>query len=248
MSLGNFSQQADSYRRARPSYPAELVDLLVGDAEVGPGDPVVDFGAGTGIFTRLLVERGLRVTAVEPNLEMQLQNEAPEANWIKGTFESSGLASESQRWAVAAQAFHWADPPRSLPEIGRVLQPDCLFTVLWNNRAVEESTVLTWTQEAIRRHVPDFDEAYRADHWPSILESTGDFKVVGHRVVSHAVPMSRERYLDLWKSHNRLNVTAGPKCFASLLGEIKAHLQGQGIEEVMVPYYCEAWSARVNPE
>ena len=55
--LGDFSNQADAYRRSRPTYRKALVDLLIEDANVATGDAVADFGAGTGIFTRLLVEQ-----------------------------------------------------------------------------------------------------------------------------------------------------------------------------------------------
>jgi ubiquinone/menaquinone biosynthesis C-methylase UbiE len=82
----------------------------VADAGGGPGDSVADFAAGTGIFTRLLVKRGLVVTAVEPNEQMRNQARAPGARWVEGRFEVSHLPTGSQTWAVAAQAFHWADP------------------------------------------------------------------------------------------------------------------------------------------
>lgn len=67
MTLGDFSEQADAYSRARPGYPAGLVDALVAHVGIKPGDAVADLGARTGLFTELLVARGLRVTAVEPN-------------------------------------------------------------------------------------------------------------------------------------------------------------------------------------
>lgn len=244
MNCGDFTQQADAYSRARPTYPAALVDLLTADAGVKVGDPVADFGAGTGIFTSLLTERGLQVSAVEPNVEMRVRANDPLAHWLSGTLEASGLADSSQRWAVAAQAFHWADPPRALPEVHRILQPQSLFTVLWNNRANGENEVLTWTEAAIRRHVPGFDETYRNRPWEQILTSTGDFEFVNHRLVKHVVPMSRSRYLELWKSHNRLTITAGPERFAALLADIENDLEREQIEEIHLPYHCEAWSVR----
>lgn len=51
MTLGDFSAQADAYARARPTYPAELIDRLVAHVGAKPGDAVADLGAGTGIFT-----------------------------------------------------------------------------------------------------------------------------------------------------------------------------------------------------
>jgi SAM-dependent methyltransferase len=243
VTLGDFSKQADYYRSSRPTYPVILVALLIQDAQVVAGDAVADFGAGTGIFTCLLIERGFRVTAIEPNAAMRNQNHVPKAHWVDGTFESSGLGDASQRWAVAAQAFHWADFQRSLPEVRRVLQPGRLFTVLWNNRENRESEILSWTENAIRRHVPDYDEAYRSRPWQAILESTGDFSFVKHRTVSHRIRMSRERYLNLWRSHNRLNTLAGPERFQSLLLDISEYLKQRGLDELDVPYRCEAWSA-----
>ena len=85
MGLGDFSAQAESYRTARPTYPALLIDLLVADAGISPGDAVADLGAGTGILTRMLVERAFVVTAIEPNEQMRKQADVPEARWINGT-------------------------------------------------------------------------------------------------------------------------------------------------------------------
>ena len=244
--LGDFTEQADAYRRSRPAYPDELIDMLVADAGLAYGDPVADFGAGTGIMTRMLIERGFVVSAIEPNESMRSRAEVPEARWLAGTFEQSLLATTSQRWAIAAQAFHWADPVRALPEIRRVLQPGCLFTVLWNNRANPADNTLSWTDAAIRRHVPEFDEAYRNRQWKEILESTGDFTFVTQRTVSHTIPMSRDRFLQLWKSHNRLNTIVGPIRFAAFFVELSEHLEQHSIDQVIVRYDCESWSARRN--
>lgn len=244
MPIGDFTDQAEAYGRARPGYPSELVDYLAREAGVGPGDPVADFGAGTGIFTRILAERGFDVTAVEPNSEMSSKANVPGVRWVTGTFEDHPLADGSQAWAVAAQAFHWADPPVALPRLRRVLRPGGVFTVLWNNRARTESDVLQWTEECIRRHVPEFEEAYRDKSWEQILTSTNDFRFLSHHVVVHTVSMSTSRYLDLWRSHNRLNNIAGPARFAAFLADLNHHLVDHGIDEITVPYHCQTWSVQ----
>jgi SAM-dependent methyltransferase len=56
--------------RYRPSYPPEVFELLRSEG-VTTDHLVADIGAGTGIFTRMLVDQGFRVVAVEPNDEMR---------------------------------------------------------------------------------------------------------------------------------------------------------------------------------
>jgi SAM-dependent methyltransferase len=243
--LGDFSGQAEAYALARPGYPPALVDDLLDYAGLASGDPVVELGAGTGLFTRLLSGRGLVVTAIEPNQAMRERVPAlPDVTWRDGSFEATGLGSGSQRWAVAAQAFHWADPERALPEMRRILAPAGHFTVLWNDRQNERSAVLQRTVELIRLYAPEYDEAYRQRTWETVLVSTGDFAGVVRHAREHVVAMSRARYLGLWRSHNRLNVTAGPVRFAAFIAELDRYLADEALDVVEVPYLTEAWTAR----
>ncbi len=243
--LGDFTGQAGAYARSRPGYPRDLVDRLIATAGVEPGDRVAELGAGTGLFTALLAGRGLTISALEPNEAMRA--EAPALHgvtWLPGTFEATGLPAASQRWAVAAQAFHWADERRALPEMRRILEPGRRLAVLWNDRLNERSPVLRRTEEAIRRWAPGYDEAYRRRDWSETLVSTGDFEDVATDEAEHVVPMPRERYLGLWRSHNRLSVTAGPERYAAFLRELEEYLAAEAIERVDVPFVCRAWTAR----
>jgi 23S rRNA (adenine-N6)-dimethyltransferase len=62
-----------------------LAAALVADAGVGPGDLVVDVGAGSGMLTRALAAAGARVLAVEPDrrLARRLRRVAPEASVVE---------------------------------------------------------------------------------------------------------------------------------------------------------------------
>ncbi|HSI97879.1 MAG TPA: class I SAM-dependent methyltransferase [Gaiellaceae bacterium] len=127
-----FAEVAGAYERARPGYPEEAVRWLVGDE---PCD-VVDLGAGTGKLTRVLVELGHRVTAIEPLLEMLelLPAAAPGAFAILGNAEIIPLPDVHADVVTCAQSFHWFDHAVALPEIARVLRPEGRLGLVWNSR------------------------------------------------------------------------------------------------------------------
>lgn len=242
--LGDFTKLAEKYRQTRPSYPATMIDWLLASAGLKPGQVVAEFGAGTGILTQLLLERGLKITAIEPNAAMRAQSRVPGAKWLEGTFEDSNLASQSQDWAVAGQAFHWADPVRSLPEIHRILKPGGVFAVLWNHRANDEHELLRWAEHLIRLHIPEFEEHFRYNPWRQILESTGHFHDTEYFQVRHDVEMTRQRFVDLWRSQNRLNAIAGPERFARFISDLENEVAIRSEATIYVPYECVAWSAK----
>ena len=53
-----FGQEAETYAHGRPEYPDELLGWLDGSLGIHAGSKVVDLGAGTGKFTRLLLRTG----------------------------------------------------------------------------------------------------------------------------------------------------------------------------------------------
>ena len=242
MTLGDFSKQATAYA-ARPSYPAALVDRLVARVGVGPGDAVADLGAGTGIFTALLADRGLQVIAIEPGAAMRAQAlPAPRVTWQAGSFEEPGLADGAVRWITAAQAFHWADPPRALPALARALADGGHLTCLWNNRCNDDSELLRAVMAAVRARVPGFDERYRERDWATVI--AGDwFEATAIDEARHTIVMTRDRFRSLWRSHNLLAETAGPD-LPAVLTAIDDLLVGH--ETVDVPYLTRAWTARVR--
>ncbi len=131
-----FASAADLYERARPSYPQDAVDWLVAQTELGPSHTVVDLGAGTGKLTRLLLPSGARVVAVEPIAEMRAHIQGAEV--LDGTAEAIPLPDGSADVVTVAQAFHWFDHDRALPEIHRVLRPEGHLVIVWNMRDLDD--------------------------------------------------------------------------------------------------------------
>lgn len=160
-----FASAADAYARGRPGYPAALDGWLGEALGVRAGATCVDLGAGTGKFTRLLVETGAEVFAVEPVAEMrrQLVADLPGVRALGGTAEAMPLADGSADAVVCAQAFHWFATGRALAEIHRVLRPGGRLGLVWNVR--DES--VDWVAALTELFTPHEGDAprYRTGQW-----------------------------------------------------------------------------------
>ncbi|GBG37132.1 class I SAM-dependent methyltransferase [Mycobacterium montefiorense] len=172
----SFGSAAAAYERGRPSYPPEAIDWLLPRG----ARQVLDLGAGTGKLTTRLVERGLEVVAVDPIPDMLevLSASLPETRAVLGTAEEIPLEDNSVDAVLVAQAWHWVDPERAIPEIARVLRPGGRLGLVWNTRDER----LGWVRELGR-----------------IIGSDGD---VGRFDVTLPAPFSeRERHQVEWTNY-----------------------------------------------
>ena len=128
----SFGSAAAAYERGRPSYPPEAIDWLL----PAGASKVLDLGAGTGKLTTRLVERGLDVVAVDPSPDMLevLSASLPNTLALEGTAEEIPLEDNSVDAVLVAQAWHWVDPERAIPEVARVLRPGGRLGLVWNTR------------------------------------------------------------------------------------------------------------------
>jgi ubiquinone/menaquinone biosynthesis C-methylase UbiE len=197
-----FGSAADVYERARPGYAPEAVAWVCERLGIGPGRVVLDLAAGTGKLTRDLVPSRADVIAVEPLDEMreQLERVVPGVTALVGTAEELPLADGSVDAVVCAQAFHWFDPARALPEIHRVLRPGGGLALLYNSRDLHD---------AVQKTIDDMLEPYRGEvsrHWThahdDVLAKTEIFGPVEHRIWRSEQRVGREELLDVVASRS----------------------------------------------
>lgn len=132
-----FGPKVADYVASRPDYPTALFAEL--QRRCPAPAQVVDVGAGTGLLTQGLLRCGYKVVAVEPNADMRracdhLLGTDPAYRSVAGSAESIPLPDHSVALLTAAQAFHWFDLEKSRHECRRVLTPDGLVALIWNER------------------------------------------------------------------------------------------------------------------
>ena len=126
----SFGPVADEYNRLRPGPSDEALDWLIPEG----ASNVLEIGAGTGVLTRLLAQRVVNVTAVEPDHRMRAVLAARDAGVevLAGRAEELPAASSSYDVVIAASAWHWVDEERAVPEVARVLRPSGRLSLVWS--------------------------------------------------------------------------------------------------------------------
>ncbi len=126
-----FSNRATNYVKYRPSYPSTAIEAILNG--LGASLTAADIGAGTGIASRLLAERGVKVIAIEPNGSMRMAADPhPLIEYRDATAEQTKLSDASVDLVTCFQAFHWFQPIPTLKEFHRILKPSGRLALIWN--------------------------------------------------------------------------------------------------------------------
>jgi SAM-dependent methyltransferase len=145
--LSRFSDRVADYVKYRPSYPAAAIDIILEGLESPSQLVAADIGAGTGISSRLLAERGVRVLAIEPNAAMRQAAEPhPLLEFRDTTAEATELPDASVDLVVCFQSFHWFNPEPTLLEFHRILKLSGRLALVWNERDRHDEFTASYTR------------------------------------------------------------------------------------------------------
>ena len=137
----DYTERAHTYDM-RADYSQEAVNKLLQKAGCSPDKPVADIGAGTGKLSKILLNFGLTVRAVEPNDNMRkygIENTKNKSiSWSEGTGENTGLDDSSVYAAFFGSSFNVVNQQMALKEVSRILMSGGWFGCMWNHRDVED--------------------------------------------------------------------------------------------------------------
>jgi SAM-dependent methyltransferase len=200
----SFGVMAEAYERFRPGYPVELFDMVMKYA----GQPVLtalEIGAGTGKATRLFAERGVAVTATEPDRAMlaELLKHVPaNVRTVQAAFEDLTPA-ESYGLVYAAAALHWTNPEGRWSRVAALLKPGGVFASFGGpvqpaDPAVAEAVRVARAPFLDSDEIPSPDGTPPAQHmqWPGTeLRRSASFADVEQVVIERPLTMTADDYV-----------------------------------------------------
>ena len=200
----SFGVMAEAYERFRPVYPVELVDIVMAYADQ-PVRTALEIGAGTGKATRLFAQRGITVTAVEPDGAMlaELRKHVPaNVTTMQAAFEDLRPGG-NYGLVYAAAALHWTNPEGRWPHVAALLEPGGVFAsfggpVRLADPAVEEAVRAARAPFLESDEIPSPDGTPPGDdmQWPGTeLRRSEWFTDVQQSVIERRLAMSAREYV-----------------------------------------------------
>ena len=191
-----FGRAAAAYERGRPGYPQAAIDWMAAQLGIGPGSTVVDLGAGTGKFSRMMHATGARVIAVEPvsAMRVELARAAPGVEVLDGTAEAIPCVDASADAVTAAQAFHWFRGAAALREIHRALRPAGGLGLIWNRR--DKRDPLQAAIDAIIRPHRGRAPSHERDQWREPMLASTLFRPAGECRFHHEQTVDLDGLVD----------------------------------------------------
>jgi ubiquinone/menaquinone biosynthesis C-methylase UbiE len=251
-STQRFSNRVENYTKYRPSYPKEMLSLLAGECGLTPAAIIADVGSGTGIMTRIFLENGNQVFAVEPNSEMRRAAEQilavyPHFISVTASAEATTLPAGTADFVVAAQAFHWFDRDQARLEFVRILKPDGWVVLVWNERRAASTPLQSEYEQLLRKYSTDYANVDHRNITGEILHAfflPDEFKL---QTLSYSQTLNFEELKGRLLSSSYSPLPGEPNC-ESMLEDLRAIFDAHQIHgQVAFEYDTQLFYGHLHP-
>lgn len=184
-----YSDVADLYHRFRPRYPEELIEQATAGLEKEAN--ILEIGCGPATATLPLLERGFRMTCIEPSSGMiekakiLCRDYSQQVSFHQMTLDEFSDESSCYDAILAASSFHWAmdSDGTFIRKCHRLLKPNGNLILMWNLPPEPEQCVRDKVAAATLKTVPFYFGGYSiSQHQENIhdkilvpVETTGLF-------------------------------------------------------------------------
>ena len=240
----DYTKLASHYIK-RPDYCPAAIDDLCKITGSKPGTTAGDIGAGSGHLTKMLLDRGLSVTAVEPNDAMRevgkqvTQNRG--VNWVIGTGENTGLPTQHFQLVTFGSSFNTTERGAALKETSRLLKPRGWFACMWNHRDLN-NPLQAEVESYIKENIHGYGYGTRREDQTDVINASELFQEVHYLEASYVAKIAAEDYLDAWRSHGTLERQAGSS-FSSIIAGIEQLVRREDAI-LNVGYTTRIWTAQ----
>lgn len=244
--IDRFSDFADAYRRARPTYPPALFEAL---AVIAPGRSLAwDCGTGSGQAAVGLAAHFDAVVATDPSArQIARAIAADRVAYRVEPAERVSLPDGSADLVLAAQAMHWFDLDPFYAEAARVLKPQGILAAIgydWMYVTPEIDRAIN------QRLLPPL-----APHWAPqnrlLWDGYRSIPLPGEEIRLGAFAIYLEwsfadvrAYVTSWSAVPDLIAAGGERAIEEALGEV-SRLWGDGRRRLVMPLHIRV--ARISP-
>lgn len=171
----------------------------------------------------MLLDKGLKVVAVEPNDAMRdngLKRTCGYHNvkWAEGMGEETGQPDNAFLLVTFGSSFNVTDRQVTLAETYCILRSRGWFACMWNHRDLND-VVQAEIETIIKHYIKDYDYGSSREDQTEVIDQSGLFG----KVVFNSNPYSKNcRLHEAWRSHATLQRQAQEK-FPLIINNIEKY-------------------------
>lgn len=208
---------------------------------------VLEYGAGTGKLTKVLVKQFKSIHALEPNDNMRsigIKNLAKFSNvitWIPKKAEDANFENNYFDLIFFGSSFNVINSKKILEKINKILKPNGEVYIIWNNRTfnnIHQQNI----EGIINNSIKNYNYGLRRSSPEKILLNSKIFKKIEFKKILFNTKIKKENFIQGWKSHGTLHKQCSNKNFLQIIKKISKYVQLiNNSQYINVPYFTNIW-------